>query len=72
MAAASVQEPGCLDFRVHQSLEDVRTFLLYARYRDRGGLDAHRGSAHFETLAVGGLLPLHGSREPHLYQPISD
>lgn len=72
LTAASAQEPGCLTFRVHRSEEDPQEFLLYERYRDDAGLEAHRSSEHFTTLAANGLFPLLESREPRLYRPLPD
>lgn len=72
LAAASAQEPGCLTFTVHRSLEDPQEFLLYERYRDQAALEAHRGSEHFNALAEQGLFALLERREPHLYRRLSD
>ena len=51
-AAASNQEPGCLQFDVSQDGEDADRFYLYEVYREEADLDAHRETAHFKKYAA--------------------
>jgi autoinducer 2-degrading protein len=40
-------EPGCLRFDVHRSIEDPQRFLLYEIYRDEAAFhDEHRSTVH--------------------------
>ena len=55
LAAASRQEPGCVSYIPHQVEDDPDTIVIYEQYRDAKALTAHRDSAHFKKLAVGGL-----------------
>lgn len=55
LAAASRQEPGCLNYIPHQSEDDMDTVLIYEQYRDAQALAAHRDSEHFKKYAVGGI-----------------
>jgi quinol monooxygenase YgiN len=55
LAAASREEPGCVNYIPHTVEGDPDTVLLYEQYRDEAALAAHRTTAHFQKLAVGGL-----------------
>ena len=55
LAAASRQEPGCVNYIPHQLEDDPDTVLIYEQYVDQQALAAHRESAHFKKHAVGGL-----------------
>jgi autoinducer 2-degrading protein len=44
-------EPGCLRFDVHQSLEDPTLFLFHEIYTSRDAFEyAHRQSAHYREF----------------------
>jgi quinol monooxygenase YgiN len=55
LAAASRQEPGCVNYIPHYLEDDPDTILIYEQYRDASALAAHNESAHFKQYAVGGL-----------------
>jgi quinol monooxygenase YgiN len=55
LAAASRQEPGCINYIPNQLEDDPDTVLIYEQYRDAKALAAHRASEHFKNHAVGGL-----------------
>lgn len=55
LAAASRQEPGCVNYIPHQLEDDPDTVLIYEQYVDQQALAAHRESDHFKKHAVGGL-----------------
>lgn len=44
-------EPGCLEFRVTQDIDDPTKWLLYEVYRDGAAIDAHRVSPHFKIYS---------------------
>jgi quinol monooxygenase YgiN len=56
LAEASRQEPGCVSYIPHQVEDDPDTIVIYEQYKDEKALAAHRASAHFQKLAVGGLF----------------
>jgi (4S)-4-hydroxy-5-phosphonooxypentane-2,3-dione isomerase len=66
----SRQEPGCLMYIGHQSIEDPRRFLFYEQYKDRAALDAHRNSPHFKQYVTGGLDAIMESRSRDLYSVV--
>ena len=41
VAAASQQEPGCLLFWIHRSLENERSFFLYEQYLNEEAFREH-------------------------------
>ncbi|MFD1030173.1 putative quinol monooxygenase [Metaplanococcus flavidus] len=43
---ASRNEAGCLNYVLHQSIEDD-TFVLYETWKDIDALQSHIGSAHY-------------------------
>lgn len=66
VAVKSLSEPGNLFYKIHQSTADRHTLLLYEAYRDQPALDAHRASAHFQSLVLGKIVPLLEHREVSL------
>jgi quinol monooxygenase YgiN len=63
----SRQEPGCLLYVGHQSVENPRKFLFYEQYKDQAALDAHRAAPYFKQLVQGGLDSIMESRSRELY-----
>jgi len=66
----SRNEPGCLMYIGHQSIEDPRKFLFYEQYKDEAVLQAHRDSSHFQQYVIGGLDKIMEHRSRDLYHPI--
>ncbi|MFJ9352088.1 putative quinol monooxygenase [Streptomyces sp. NPDC101237] len=55
---ATRTEPANLMYEVHAVEGEPGGFLLYERYADREGFEAHKASAHFAEVIVGTVLPL--------------
>ena len=55
MQEHSRQEPGCLLYIGHQSIEDSRKFFFYEQYVDQAALDFHRNAPYFKQYVTGGL-----------------
>ncbi len=72
LTEATRSEPACRMYLAHRSTTDPRRFFLYEQYDDQAGLDAHRGSPHFERYGKGGLFAILESRSPELYEPLGD
>ena len=66
----SRQEPGCLMYVGHQSIQDPRRFLIYEQYKDQAALDAHRNAHYFKQYVNGGLDGIVESRTRDLYSEI--
>ena len=72
LVGPSREEPGCLGYIPHRSLEDERTFLLYETYVDQSAYEAHAASEHFKTYALGLGIPLLEARERSFYSTKAD
>lgn len=70
MMEVSHQEPGCLQYVVHQSPENPRLFAFYEQYVDRLALDLHHDSPHFDRCIKGGVDTLVESRTRELFVPL--
>lgn len=55
LAAASRQEPGCVNYIPHHLEDDPNIVIVYEQYHDGKALEAHRASEHFKKYAVGGV-----------------
>ncbi|WP_030611438.1 putative quinol monooxygenase [Streptomyces fulvoviolaceus] len=51
-------EPANLMYEVHGVADQPGGFLLYERYVDRDGFEAHKVADHFKELIVGTVWPL--------------
>ncbi|MFJ6212777.1 putative quinol monooxygenase [Streptomyces sp. NPDC092296] len=52
------REPGNLAYEVHAEVDRPGGFVLYERYTDRAGFDAHAAAGYFSELIVGTVRPL--------------
>jgi autoinducer 2-degrading protein len=62
MQMYSRQEPGCLLYIGHQSIENSRRFFFYEQYTDEAALDFHRNTPYFKEFVTGGLDGIMESR----------
>jgi quinol monooxygenase YgiN len=69
-AARAREEPGCLAYRFHQSVDDPNGFLVYEAYVDEAAMEAHLQTAHFREIVQGRVNPLLESREWRSYRVI--
>ncbi|MCX4766527.1 antibiotic biosynthesis monooxygenase [Streptomyces sp. NBC_01275] len=51
-------EPANEAYEVHSVADEAGGFLLYERYADRAGFDAHKAAEHFQELIVAAVWPL--------------
>ena len=63
LTAKSTAEEGNLLYKIHQSISDANTLILFEGYRDESALAAHRDSEHFQSLVMGKIIPLLQERE---------
>jgi quinol monooxygenase YgiN len=59
----STNEEGNLFYKVHQSVSDTHTLVLFEGYKDKAALDKHRGSEHFKNLVIKQIVPLLEKRD---------
>ncbi|QPC45657.1 putative quinol monooxygenase [Mangrovibacillus cuniculi] len=45
----SREEEGCMTYQLHQSLEDISTFVFYEVWKDAEAVQKHVESAHYVT-----------------------
>ncbi len=57
MVPLALDEPGCIDYRAHRSVEDPNVFFLYEEYVDEAGFQEHASSPHFEQYIRGDAWP---------------
>jgi quinol monooxygenase YgiN len=50
LLAPTRQEPGCLNYDLHQSPDDPAKFLFHENWTSKPALDAHLASAHVQAL----------------------
>lgn len=58
MVAPTRLEEGCIDYSLHQDLEDPATFIFYENWENSACLQNHINSAHYRAYvaAVEGLI----------------
>jgi quinol monooxygenase YgiN len=61
LMSPSRRDPGCLNYDLHQGLEDQTQFVFHENWESRGHLEAHRQTPH-----VQGFLT---TMEPLLAEP---
>ncbi|MDQ7836828.1 MAG: putative quinol monooxygenase [Humidesulfovibrio sp.] len=56
--AATVLEPGCLEYHAHLHADDPRRVSFYERWRDQTSFEAHLAMPHLAVFisAIGDLL----------------
>lgn len=62
-AQASRAERGCLEFTVHQDVDEPRRILLYERYDDEEAFHAHHRTPHFADIIERQVIPLLDERD---------
>ena len=44
------QEPGCIDYVLHQSKSDARSFLFFENWKSQADLDAHLQKPYLQAF----------------------
>lgn len=52
LVAPTRQEKGCIEYRLHQDLDDPVLFLFFETWEDRISLERHLASEHFKQYVV--------------------
>ena len=52
LVAPTLEEEGCLDYRLYESGAAPGTFVTIERWRAQADLDAHLGTAHVQQALV--------------------
>ncbi len=48
--AVQKNEPNCLQYTLHQGLDDKTRFFFYERYTDLNAIEIHKNTPHFKKL----------------------
>ena len=70
VAPLSREEPGCLAYEVHDSVDDPTRFLLYEQYEDETAYQSHQQTDHFRDLILGGAVPKLDSRQRQFFRTL--
>lgn len=46
LVSSTVQEEGCINYNLHQSIDDSSLFIMYENWENRDALDRHMASPH--------------------------
>lgn len=50
LVVATLQEDGCLEYRLHSDVSDKHQFIFIEEWESRESLDKHSNSKHFAEL----------------------
>ncbi len=50
LVAPSRKDKGCMNYALHQSVEDPCLFVFYENWESKADLDAHLGMPHVQTV----------------------
>lgn len=70
MAEQSRLEPGNNSYDAFISTNEDNRIILVESYKDAAAIDAHRASAHFNTILLNQIVPLLEERAVHMLKPI--
>ena len=70
VAAASRNEPGCLLFWTHRSIDEPGRFFLYEQYVDEAAVQAHAASEHVRTFVLEDAVHRLDERRREMYETL--
>jgi quinol monooxygenase YgiN len=70
VAAASRQEPGCILFLVHRSVDDPAHFFLYEQYESEEAFRPHAASVHVREIVLQDAVHRLETRERAIFEMI--
>jgi quinol monooxygenase YgiN len=71
MREASLREPGCLTYEIHEATEDQSVFFIYERYTDAAAFRAHQDSEHYQREVRGRAIALLEARQVERWMPMT-
>ena len=72
MTPFSKAEPGCRGYIVNRSVDEPNTFLIYERYVDAAGFEAHRVNPDFQRIILGQVFPLLAERSREIFELVAE
>ena len=70
MTGLTRQEPACLFYEAHRSLEEPNVFFLYEQYEDEEGFQAHVATDHFSRHIKDEVWPRLNDRRRIVGEPL--
>ena len=70
VAAASRDEPGCLLFWTHRSVDEPGRFFLYEQYASKAAFQAHAASEHVRTFVLEDAVQRLDERRREMYETL--
>ena len=70
VAAASRDEPGCLLFWTHRSVDDPGRFFLYEQYLNEAAFRDHAASEHVRTIVLEDAVHRLAERRREMYETL--
>ena len=70
VAAASRDEPGCLLFWTHRSVDEPGRFFLYEQYASEAAFQAHAASEHVRTFVLEDAVQRLDERRREMYETL--
>lgn len=72
LVAPTRAEAGCINYDLHQSLEEKGLFLFYENWKSREDLDAHLKTPHLQAFQEKAERILAGPLEIAFYEMLSE
>lgn len=63
-------EPGCINYDLHQALDNPSIFMFYENWKSKDDLDRHMESAHFQAWVGKAAALVEGPPDVTLWQVI--
>lgn len=68
LVSATRSESGNICYDLYHSANDPEQILLFEQYSDDAAFAEHRSSRHFQSLAIGYLIPLLENRTVQVFK----
>lgn len=70
LVRSSLQEEGCLSYRLLQAVENTNQFVFLEEWQDQKTIALHNASPHFQSFSDETAAYLVAAPEITLYQPV--
>lgn len=68
LAEISLQEMGCLSFKITRSRGDKHAFIFFEEYSDLEAAMEHQRSVHYKDFVIGRILPCVVNRKIYIQE----
>jgi autoinducer 2-degrading protein len=70
LTTSTRQEPGCITYQLHRSIQDALHYFVYESYVDESAFRFHQSTDRFARVVKGIVPSLVEAREITQYQPV--